>query len=91
MAVIRYDILFRGRVQGVFFRATACDLAKTLPLNGWIRNEPDGSVRCVIEGEPDTLDRFLSSLKQAKQNNIDSTDITHHPSTSEFRGFDIRY
>ena len=26
---------------------------------GWVRNEPDGSVRCVAEGEAAELDRFV--------------------------------
>jgi acylphosphatase len=39
-----------GRVQGVFFRAEAGDLARSLGLSGWVRNSPDGTVEAVFEG-----------------------------------------
>jgi acylphosphatase len=40
-----------GRVQGVSFRWYALQEAERLGVTGWIRNEPDGSVRCHVEGE----------------------------------------
>ncbi|NNM27707.1 MAG: acylphosphatase, partial [Phycisphaerales bacterium] len=45
-------VIFRGRVQGVFFRATTRALAQDYAVTGWGRNEADGSVRCVVEGDP---------------------------------------
>ena len=45
MALCRYDIIFIGRVQGVFFRATAQEMARRYDVTGWVRNERGGSVR----------------------------------------------
>ncbi len=47
----RVRLLIAGRVQGVWFRATAQELAHQLGLGGWIRNLRDGRVEAVFEGE----------------------------------------
>lgn len=39
-----------GRVQGVGFRAWTEGHARTLGLEGWVRNEPDGAVTALIGG-----------------------------------------
>ena len=87
----RYSITFTGRVQGVFFRATALEIARHHPVAGWVRNEPDGSVHCVAEGEKDELDRFVAAIELAKKGHIDETRIDESIPTGEFKGFDIRY
>ena len=40
-----------GRVQGVSFRYYTRREAVTLGLTGWVRNESDGSVLVVAEGD----------------------------------------
>ena len=40
-----------GRVQGVFFRMETRDRARSLGLDGWVRNCPDGTVEAVFEGD----------------------------------------
>ncbi len=42
--MIAFRIKVTGRVQGVFFRASTKEKAEELGINGWVRNEPDGSV-----------------------------------------------
>lgn len=49
-----------GLVQGVNYRATARREARRLGLAGWVRNEPDGSVRIDVEGDQPALDAFLA-------------------------------
>ncbi|NRB17607.1 MAG: acylphosphatase [Rhodobacteraceae bacterium] len=39
-----------GRVQGVTFRAWTRSEAEQRGLSGWVRNEPDGSVRALLIG-----------------------------------------
>jgi len=52
-----------GRVQGVGYRAFVLDHARILGLGGWVRNEPDGSVRGEAEGSPETLDALKVALR----------------------------
>ena len=46
------DIVVTGRVQGVFYRAGMREQAERLEVAGWVRNEPDGTVRAHLEGRP---------------------------------------
>ena len=48
--VKHYSIRVGGRVQGVFFRASTADKARSLGLKGFVRNERDGSVYIEAEG-----------------------------------------
>ena len=50
-----------GRVQGVYFRAWAAELAIGLELNGWVRNRRDGSVELLVSGNADAVARMLES------------------------------
>jgi len=88
---LRYTAIFTGRVQGVFFRATARDLAAGHAVTGWVRNERDGSVKLVVEGEKDDLDRFIDAIKRAKRPNIEAVTIDESPAKGEFDGFEVRY
>ncbi len=53
------DIVVRGKVQGVFFRATALGMAERLGLRGYVRNEADGSVRMAVEGAEEAVEKFI--------------------------------
>lgn len=44
MQFARVHLVVKGRVQGVFYRAFARDIATQLGLKGWVRNLPDGNV-----------------------------------------------
>ena len=55
----RLIIKVSGKVQGVFFRASARDVAGKLGLAGIVRNEPDGSVYLEVEGEEKDVDAFM--------------------------------
>jgi acylphosphatase len=61
----RRRYIFRGRVQGVGFRATAEQLARDHDVTGFVRNQPDGSVELVAEGEPTVIDTFVAQIRQA--------------------------
>lgn len=54
-----FGIRISGRVQGVFFRASTKEKAESLRLQGFVRNEPDGSVYAEAEGEEEGLNAFV--------------------------------
>lgn len=48
-----------GRVQGVYYRQSAIDVAGRLGLRGWVRNRRDGSVEILATGDDKALNEFL--------------------------------
>ena len=52
------SILVSGRVQGVFYRASAKSKAEELGLTGFVQNLPDGKVYMEVEGTDEKLDGF---------------------------------
>ncbi|MDP3278779.1 MAG: acylphosphatase [Deltaproteobacteria bacterium] len=59
MATKQLQGIVRGRVQGVFFRASLQREARRLGLTGWTKNLADQSVEFVAEGEEDKLRELL--------------------------------
>jgi acylphosphatase len=48
----------------VFFRDTMQRLAARHGVNGWVRNNWDGTVEAVLEGERDGLERLLTFARE---------------------------
>lgn len=59
----RLEAVVSGRVQGVGFRYHVLRAASRLPVEGWVMNQPDGSVRCVAEGPRAALETLLGELQ----------------------------
>lgn len=55
-----YHLIISGKVQGVFYRASARKAAIGFGINGWIKNTPDEKVEVVITGDIKLLDQFIS-------------------------------
>lgn len=60
MPTIHKNIVISGRVQGVFFRASALKKAGELGLKGTVANRPDGTVYAEAEGRPAKVDAFIA-------------------------------
>lgn len=75
-----WDIRISGRVQGVFYRASARAEGERLGLAGFVRNEPDGSVYAEAEGEEGALERFLAWCRKgppmARVEGVEKTEGT---------------
>ena len=54
----------RGRVQGVFFRDTIRNAAEREGVAGWVRNNPDGTLEAVFEGESDAVERLVAISRE---------------------------
>ena len=80
----------RGRVQGVFFRASAQREAKRLGLTGWVRNLSDGSVEIVAEGEDERVRELLQWAQHGPSAaRVDRVDTRWRSYTGEFAEFRI--
>ena len=54
--------LVGGRVQGVYYRATAARRARELGIHGYARNLPDGRVEVLACGENESVSAFVKWL-----------------------------
>lgn len=90
MAQKRIHLVIRGRVQGVYFRASAVREAKRLGLTGWVKNRSDGAVESVAEGEEDQVKDFLSWAQQGPSTaRVDRVDTRWRSYTGEYATFAI--
>ena len=71
-----------GRVQGVFFRRSACIQAQKLGLVGWVKNSQDGSVQAYACGEIEAMRRFEYWLGTGPPQSI-VTDVSVSDATVE--------
>ncbi|MEL7237386.1 MAG: acylphosphatase [Planctomycetota bacterium] len=62
--MIRRRVTYTGRVQGVGFRATACDIAAGFDVGGFVRNLADGRVELVAEGDSEEVNAMTKRLAQ---------------------------
>lgn len=64
MSTICRRCYVEGRVQGVFYRATAARTARDMGITGYARNLSDGRVEILACGEPSRVDDFCDWLWQ---------------------------
>lgn len=81
-----------GRVQGVGFRHFTRQTARRLDLSGWVRNEPDGSVRLEAEGPPDDVERLIEAVHEGPPTaRVDQVDTDPREPTGSAEDFRVRY
>ena len=91
MADQRQIVRFTGNVQGVGFRFAACRVAGRYGVTGTVRNYPDGSVECVVEGDAEQVDAFVGELAETMAGYIRSHTSEPAPHTGEFSSFTVAF
>ena len=82
-------LIIKGRVQGVFYRATAKDVADMLGINGWTRNLPDRNVEITATSTEDNLQKLIGWCKQGPPKARVDEVIIEELDLQEFNGFRI--
>ena len=90
MSLVRVQVLYSGRVQGVGFRYTVKSLVPGYDVLGVIRNLPDGRVELIVEGKQEELDAFLQAIRDSGlRRNIRDEEIVFGNAQDNFKGFEI--
>ena len=88
---VRRQVVYHGRVQGVFFRATAHQLSRNYQVIGYVRNLPDGTVELEAEGPASEVDRYLMAVTAEYERYITHADTRDVSPRGDEGGFQIRY
>jgi acylphosphatase len=87
---IRAELMVTGKVQGVFFRASAFEEAQRLGLVGFVQNLPDGSVESVVEGDRSQVEDYVSWCRRGPTAaRVEDVIVRFVPPKAEFRTFRI--
>src|SRR5262245_52228108 len=87
------QVMIRGRVQGVGYRAWVEDRATSCGLEGWVRNRRDGSVEALFCGPPRVVSEMVALCRHgppsARVDNV--TSETAQEDALSLRGADERF
>ena len=87
MKTIRLTI--KGKVQGVFYRATAKDIADQFGIKGWVRNLPNNNVEITATAAEELLQEFIAWCKEGPPRAKVDDVIVEELNLEEFNGFRI--
>ena len=57
-------VTIHGKVQGVCFRFNTKKVAQDLGIDGWVKNNSDGSVEAIFEADEKKLIEMLDFIKK---------------------------
>jgi acylphosphatase len=84
------ELTIRGHVQGVFFRDSVRRLAERRELAGWAANEPDGSVRVLVEGPRAGVEAVIEFCRRGPRGAyVDRVDVSESEPQRR-AGFQVR-
>ena len=89
MSLVRKHFKFYGRVQEVGFRYRAEKSASIYGINGWIRNNNDGTVEMEVQGNRDNIDKMIELIKKGNFIEIEFTEEKVIPLRNDEYGFKI--
>jgi len=82
--VVRAHAVVKGRVQMVGFRAFVLRHASELGLRGTVRNRPDGTLECLIEGSHDAVQTMIMLLQRGPSHaRVDGVDVDYPAAAGE--------
>ena len=82
-----------GRVQGVGFRFTTDQLAKELGVDGFVRNEIDGSVYIEASALNEVMESFIIELAKGPSPSarVNKVVIKYEDLPTNYQGFTIQH
>ena len=78
-----------GKVQGVSFRQSTLEVARSLSVSGWVCNEPDGTVLIHAEGSDDALQQLVTWCHRGPARAVVNKVEVAHVTNGNFVSFEI--
>jgi acylphosphatase len=83
-------LVIKGKVQGVFYRASAREMAEKLGITGWIKNTAEGNVEAMVSGTQHNLDSFIDWCWQGSSRSmVESVDVKKMEEELTFDSFQV--
>lgn len=82
-------LVISGKVQGVFFRATAKDVADEIGITGWVKNTAEGDVEIKATGNHDQLQKFIEWCKVGPRRAIVTNVSVTNIDEEHFKKFNV--
>ncbi len=88
MALKQVQLVVRGRVQGVFFQASAQREARRLGLTGFVANRADGNIELTVEGEEEPMRELIAwAHRGPSPARVETVDVRWRSYTGKFHDF----
>ena len=85
-----YELRIKGKVQGVWFRASAKDQAVSLGLKGKVWNEKNGDVGIIVQGPKEKVALFIEWCKKGPRlANVQEVIVEEVSNANLYDDFDI--
>ncbi len=91
--LISWEVVARGLVQGVYYRAFIHNNANELGVRGWVRKQGDGSVKAMLQHEDElVLARLGEKMRQGPPHaNVTNLEIIPRVLSDHFNSFEIKH
>ncbi len=84
----RAHLLITGLVQGVSYRASTVEAARRHGLSGWVKNNPNGSVEAVVEGDEEAVKLLIEWCRKGPPlARVEDVLVSWEPFKNEFDDF----
>lgn len=88
--MVRVRVVVSGRVQGVWYRQSCREVADAAGVRGWVRNNRDGNVEALLEGEREAVEQVLAWMRVGPRSAVvDGLTVTDEEPGDE-RSFVVR-
>lgn len=92
MLLIAKHITVKGKVQGVFFRKNAKQIAEDLNITGWVKNTDEGHVEIFAQAFEEELIQFIEWCKQGPPKaDVENVEVGDAKTDESIKHFSIRY
>ncbi|WP_312134511.1 acylphosphatase [Sphingobacterium sp.] len=84
------NVLVKGKVQGVYFRASTKAVADQLGVKGFVLNQPDGTVYLEAEGDAMALDFLLDFCNEGPYDaEVEAVEVIETTELKHFKNFEV--
>jgi acylphosphatase len=78
--MIHRRLRITGKVQNVFYRDWFTEQARSLGLDGWVRNRADGSVEAVVQGSSEMVETIVERAHHGSPaSRVENVEVSEAP------------